>query len=710
MSATGLTSASAARARASFGVTGDAIPGSLSESVDSGAGWLPLVSLGILGGGVLAGGVVVLLAPQIAVSLGREVDGIGNLLGFWALGVVLGSPLALRAGTWRGRPLLAGAAGALTTLSFVTGALATNGAMLGIAALVSGFAAVLAGSVHRALIADLYPPLALSHVISTYGAIALTTASTASLVAFPIVSSTDLSWRAALLVIAGPLAAAAILVSALSEPGSGMPDAIRLARATGLGEADSPRRPGFVEALHRCYIVGCVRPALGVCAVLGALGYGTVVYGGYLLSERHGLSSDLVAVTVAGAGVMAALCLLGLSGSAAAGFRASPPRLVQLGVTGLVISGACLIALATAPWAWLAAIALVLTPAGTAIATVSVDRLLAGALPAELRGTAGALSASYATVLGVGAGGAVLAAVDERFGLGWSLATLGVVTWLSAAVLQAVQRSSGDDVERAVNAVLERAELSTARRSGASLPLLSARRIDFSYGPLQILFGVDFTIEEGEMVALLGTNGAGKSTLLKVLSGLGHPSGGTVRYRGEDITFADPRDRVRLGITQIPGGKAVFGPLSVAENLQLYGYAHGRNRKRVAQGIEQGFAAFPRLHERRNSPASTLSGGEQQMLALTKSLILEPSLLLIDELSLGLAPKVVGELLEMVRAINAQGTAVVLVEQSVNVALSLAHRAYFMEKGQVRFEGPTADLLDRPDVFRSVFLSTGGAA
>jgi ABC-type branched-subunit amino acid transport system ATPase component len=686
-------------------VTGVAEPGSLSESVDSGAGWLPLVSLGILGGGVLAQGIVVLVAPQVAVSLGRGIDGIGGLLAFWVLGVVAGSPLALRAGTWTGRPLLAAGAGALTALSFITAGLATSGEMLAVASFVAGLAAVLAGSVHRALITDLYPPLALSHVISGYGAIALGSASVASLLAFPLVSGTALSWRAALLLIALPVAIASVLVSSVREPGLGLADAHRLARATGLGDVDSPRRPGFVEALHRCYIVGSVRPALGVCAVLGGLGYGTVVFGGYLLAERHGLSSDLVAIVVAGAGVTAALSLLGLSGSAAAGFRASPPRLVQLGVAGMVVSGAALLGVATAPWSWLAAVAVLVTPAGTAVATVAVDRLLAGALPAELRGTAGALSASYATVLGVGVGGAILSAIDKRFGLGWSLAVLALTSWVAAAVLQVVQRASAADVDRAVSAVLERAELADARRSGTQLPLLSARRIDFSYGPLQILFGVDFSIDEGEMVALLGTNGAGKSTLLKVLSGLGHPSGGTVRYRGEDITFADPSDRVKLGITQIPGGKAVFGPLTVTDNLRLYGYAHGRNRARVERGIEQGFAAFPRLHERRNSLASTLSGGEQQMLALTKSLILEPSLLLIDELSLGLAPKVVGELLEMVRGINEGGTAVVLVEQSVNVALSLAHRAYFMEKGEVRFEGPTRDLLDRPDVLRSVFLA-----
>jgi branched-chain amino acid transport system ATP-binding protein len=148
--------------------------------------------------------------------------------------------------------------------------------------------------------------------------------------------------------------------------------------------------------------------------------------------------------------------------------------------------------------------------------------------------------------------------------------------------------------------------------------------------------------------------------------------------------------------------------MSVVENMRVFGYSHGRDRRAVDRGIERSLAAFPRLAERRNQAAGTLSGGEQQMLALSKALILEPRLLCIDELSLGLAPKVVGELLVMVRAINATGCAVVLVEQSVNVALSLVHRAYFMEKGQVRFEGAAADLVDRDDLLRSVFLE--GAA
>jgi ABC-type branched-subunit amino acid transport system ATPase component len=223
-----------------------------------------------------------------------------------------------------------------------------------------------------------------------------------------------------------------------------------------------------------------------------------------------------------------------------------------------------------------------------------------------------------------------------------------------------------------------------------------------------VLFDVDFTVDEEEMVALLGVNGAGKSTLLKVISGIGLPTKGSVRFQGQDITYLDAERRLRLGVTQVPGGRAVFPPLSVVDNLRVYGYALNRNAGTIDDAIDRSFEAFPRLRERRNQAASTLSGGEQQMLGLCKALILRPRLLLIDELSLGLAPIVVTQLLEMVREINATGTAVVLVEQSVNVALSVARHAYFMERGEIRFDGASEDLLNRGDLLRAVFLE--GAA
>jgi ABC-type branched-subunit amino acid transport system ATPase component len=278
---------------------------------------------------------------------------------------------------------------------------------------------------------------------------------------------------------------------------------------------------------------------------------------------------------------------------------------------------------------------------------------------------------------------------------------------ISAIVLRTAAATVNDDLDRLVDELVEEEELSELRARGSHLPLLACRKIDFFYDQLQVLFGVDFSVDDGEMIALLGTNGAGKSTLLNVISGIGLPLHGSVRFRGEDITYIDTERRVRLGITQISGGQAVFNSLSVADNLRTFGYTHAA-RAVVDRGIERGFELFPALAQRRNQPAGTLSGGEQQMLALTKAVMLEPRLLLVDELSLGLAPKIVGELLEAVRRINAQGTAVVLVEQSVNLALELVERAYFMEKGAVQFEGRAAELLRRTDLLRSVFLE--GAA
>ncbi|MCA1706757.1 MAG: ABC transporter ATP-binding protein, partial [Actinobacteria bacterium] len=243
--------------------------------------------------------------------------------------------------------------------------------------------------------------------------------------------------------------------------------------------------------------------------------------------------------------------------------------------------------------------------------------------------------------------------------------------------------------------------------AGEHLPMLSCRHIDFSYGQIQVLFDVDFTVDDGEIVALLGTNGAGKSTLLKVISGIGLPSRGSVRFRGADITYLDAERRVALGITQVPGGRAVFGRLSVADNLKSFAYTIRKDRRAIQEALDLTIETFPRLAERWNQKAITLSGGEQQMLGLSKALLLQPRLLLIDELSLGLAPVIVSQLLDMVRAINARGTAVVLVEQSVNIALSVVDHAYFMEKGEIRFDGSSTELVQRDDLLRAVFL--GGA-
>ena len=236
--------------------------------------------------------------------------------------------------------------------------------------------------------------------------------------------------------------------------------------------------------------------------------------------------------------------------------------------------------------------------------------------------------------------------------------------------------------------------------------LLRVDGIDFAYGQLQVLFGITLEVRRGEALALLGTNGAGKSTLLRVVSGLERPTAGTVTFDGRDITGIRAEQLAGEGVALIPGGRAVFTDMTVEENLEMQALAIRRDRALLRERRERVLSTFPRLGERLGQLAGRLSGGEQQQLALAKALLLDPALLCIDELSLGLAPVVVGELMEIVRRLNDEGTTIVIVEQSLNVAAQLCERAVFLEKGQVRFEGRTTDLLEQDDIARAVFFGS----
>jgi ABC-type branched-subunit amino acid transport system ATPase component len=245
--------------------------------------------------------------------------------------------------------------------------------------------------------------------------------------------------------------------------------------------------------------------------------------------------------------------------------------------------------------------------------------------------------------------------------------------------------------------------------SNGQQPTLAVRGLDASYGPVQVLFGLDLDIYEGEIVALLGTNGAGKSTLFKCITNLLEPTAGSVSFAGEELRGL-PTDAIAArGVVMMPGGKSVFPTLTVRENLRLACWLKRKDHAAVREAEERVLALFPRLGDRIDLLAGNLSGGEQQMLAVSQALIPDPKLLLIDELSLGLAPTVVGQLIDVVHRIHDTGLTIVVVEQSINVALQLAQRAVFMEKGEFRFTGSTQDLLDRPDILRSVFIAGASA-
>jgi len=255
-------------------------------------------------------------------------------------------------------------------------------------------------------------------------------------------------------------------------------------------------------------------------------------------------------------------------------------------------------------------------------------------------------------------------------------------------------------------------EQPTARRGRAPAPAegmaLSCRAIEASYGPNQVLFGVDLDIAPGEVVALLGTNGAGKSSLLRALCGLLPPSYGRATLADTRLDDLAPERIAAAGLAMMPGGRGIFPTLTVTENLRLATWMVRRDANAVEAARRGALEMFPPLAKRLDTRAGDLSGGEQQMLSLAMAMAVRPKVLCIDELSLGLSPAVVGQLVDVVRDINADGVTVVVVEQSINVALLLAERAVFMEKGRVRFSGPTHELLERPDILRAVFL--GAAA
>jgi branched-chain amino acid transport system ATP-binding protein len=226
--------------------------------------------------------------------------------------------------------------------------------------------------------------------------------------------------------------------------------------------------------------------------------------------------------------------------------------------------------------------------------------------------------------------------------------------------------------------------------------LLEVRGLDAHYGHIQALRAVSLDVDAGEMVALVGANGAGKTTLLRAVSGLLSPSNGTISLNGDRIDGLPAHAVVRRGVAHLPEGRELFGGLTVLENLQLGGWIRGGDRTGTAASLDEALELFPRLRERASQNASTLSGGEQQMLGVARALMSDPRLLIIDELSLGLAPLIVNQLFDILREVNQRGTAVLIVEQFVHMALGNTNRAYVLSKGEVVMSGPSADLLADP--------------
>jgi ABC-type branched-subunit amino acid transport system ATPase component/MFS family permease len=382
---------------------------------------------------------------------------------------------------------------------------------------------------------------------------------------------------------------------------------------------------------------------------------------------------------------------------------------VDIATGGLLIAMLAIAGAAIAPSLPLAVLAFVIASSVGGIGGPMLFLLLTAVVPAHLRTQAFGLQGFFLVLL-------TPITVIEGLSIGtkdgFRVEMLaGTPIYLVAAVLLwTVRFKARRDREHALAVTLAETRAREAQAAAGRVPVLQVRNLHAGYGNVQILFGVDFDVHAGETVAILGTNGAGKSTLVKAISGLLTPTDGVVLFQGENVAGMDAELLAERGIVMLPGGKSVFPGLTVERNLQLGCYLHWSDSQYVKRARREVLELFPRLGQRLGQRAGTLSGGEQQMLGLAQALMNRPQVLIIDEFSLGLAPVVIGELIGVIRRVQESQIAVVVIEQSINIAAQLASRAYFLEKGEVRFQGAMAELAERTDLVRSIFLEGAAVA
>ena len=709
-------------ARRKLGVTGDDNSPSFRSLVRKyGLSYYPVTALGLLFvTDSFQNYAFTVLTPEISRTLGISIGGIAGARALYNLSSFVSPLPTARLSQFKARRamlcIVTGLVWSVVTLftGFVTSLLGLIG-ILCLDGLTTG--SVLA--LHPPLIADNYHPEARVRALSFYNAIGSFGLAVSPLLVGLLASLLGFTWRGVFLCMGLLSIGLTLLALGLRDPGFGKWDT-QVLRASvheahgetaydvsGLTQRDVAL--GFWEICRRVLLIPTNRRIVAGFAVVGMLTVPLLTFISFFLDQRWNLGPGGRGVFFAYYSAVGVVALLIYGNRGEKQFRESPSRvvvasgyIVAIAVVFIAIGGVM-------PSFWPMITCFGLSGAAIALLTPLLYTALMSIVPANMRPHGVAMVGIFQSIGGL-VGALLLGGVQNQYGTTGTMIAIAIPGVLGALIIASAGNLIGRDLDRMIDEVLEDEEIKRIQSSGGRLPMLSCRGLDFSYGQLQVLFDVDFTVDDGEMVALLGVNGAGKSTLLKVISGIGLPTAGSVRYRGQEITYLDAERRLRLGITQIPGGRAVFGPMTVVENLRSYGYTMGTAKGAVDSAIDRTFQAFPRLYERRNSLAATLSGGEQQMLGLSKALMLRPRLLLIDELSLGLAPVIVAQLLEMVRQINADGTAVVLVEQSVNIALNLVEHAYFMEKGEMRFDGRATDLLERDDLLRAVFLHGAGAA
>ena len=514
-------------------------------------------------------------------------------------------------------------------------------------------------------------------------------------------------WRWTYYLLGIPVAIAAIAAFFLKEPQRG-----RWEKEDVLGESfteDDPLPVSMDAAFSRLMRIKTVK---SVVVGFSALGFGLFtapVLENLWLEDKFGLESFERGAWATAAGLFTVLSLVYVGPKFDRLWRENPTRTLHM--IGALIGFSAIFkpiqwAMPTVPL-FIAFSIPTLVMLNTAFAMVSP--VMQAIVPYRLRGSGTALITLYIFFIG-GTGGGL---ISFMFADSWGPRVTTLVLTIPSAVLGGWIMYRGarhvrHDLSLNVQELFDEQDEQRRTSGDGEVPALQLNNIDFSYGPVQVLFDVAFEVRKGETLALLGTNGAGKSTILRVISGLGIPQRGVVRLGGRTVTYTSPQLRSRLGIQQLPGGNGVFPDMTVRQNLVMGSYIHRSDSVDVERRIASVLELFPDLERRQDQRASSMSGGQQQMLALARVLLHEPEILLIDELSLGLAPTVVQDLLELIERLQERGQTIILVEQSLNVALSIADRAIFLEKGEVRFAGSAQELLERDDLARAVFLGRDG--
>jgi branched-chain amino acid transport system ATP-binding protein len=644
------------------------------------------------------------LLPEIRDHFGLDTSGILAVVSLSLIGaLILALPIGFYADRWKRVPIAAAGASVWGVFSVLTG-LAPNLWVLGGARAGAGLGRAVNDPVHNSLLADYYDIPARPRVYAVHRyANALGQflgPLSAGVIAYAV------GWRAPFIVFAVITAVFVVLSLRLREPVRGHFE--RRAMGVSAEVADTEEEaPSWAESFRIVWQVRTLRRIFVALPFVAIAIVGLLTLSGLYYDEVFGLDERARGFTAAGLEGVAQFVGLMFGIPLTTRLMAKGPSHVVrfLGKVSFGIAAAW-VAFALAPNIVVAVIANAVVSAAFFMLIPGIFVTLSLAVPAKVRAFGFAIGTLFIVpgLLLL----PVIGALADTYGIRTGLVLAAPVYVVGGLILASAGAFVEHDIAQVWKQTAARSEVAHLRRQG-KVKLLLGRDIDVHYDNVQVLFGVDFEVDEGEIVALMGTNGAGKSTLLRAISGLVQASGGAVVFDGRDMTHTPPDEIAGRGVSVVPGGQGVFTQLSVADNLRLAAWNHRKRAAATRADTERVLDMFPILRERADEPAGNLSGGQQQMLTLGMAFIGKPRLLMIDELSLGLAPSVVAQLLDVVRSLRDAGTTVILVEQSVNVALTVADRAYFMEKGEVRFEGPTSELLERPDLLRSVFLRAAAA-